>query len=150
MQAKSNGFTLRELLIVLAIIGVLATVGITSGAGIARRQAAQGAIATFQQSVWQGATLAASRGQTIELRRSGDELHLVGTRTGNTLRTYELPAGVDIPVSNPILSFLPPGKVDTTSLNNLPDELVINTGEGRYELTISLIGEVFATRLGDS
>ena len=149
MQRSIAGITMLELLIVIAIIGIIGGISFISGNEIARRQSAQGAISTFQQSVWQGATMAASRGTTIELRRDGQELRLTHGISGETIRRYELPAGVDIPVQNPILRFLPPGKIDQATLNSLPDNLVISTSEGRYGLEISVIGEVQATRLGD-
>lgn len=148
MKARTRGLTILELVVVMAIIGILATVGVVAGNAIARRQSAQGAVATFQQSVWQGATAAASRGITVELRRSGDDLVLVDVEDDRTLRRYQLPSGVDIPVENPILRFLPPGKVDLQTLEGL-EGLVIDTGEGRYALDISLIGEVRSSKVGD-
>ena len=146
MRRKSEGITILELVIVLAIIGILGGIAVVSGSTIARRQAAHGAIATFQQSVWQGATAAASRGLTVELIRSGGQLQLVNTANDTVLRRFDLPNGVDIPVENPILRFLPPGKVDR---DTLPEEFVIDTGEGRYTLQISIIGEVRSEQIGD-
>ncbi len=149
MRRNNSGMTLIELLIVLGIIGIIGGIGYISGADIARRRSAEGAISTFQQSVWQGATMAASRGSVIELTREGQELRLVNAGSGATLRSYELPRDVDIPVQNPILRFLPPGKIDSATLNALPDDLTITTSEGRYSLTLSVIGEVQAERIGD-
>ena len=149
MQKNTTGLTMLELLIVIAIIGIVGGIGFISGSDIARRQSAQGAISTFQQSVWQGATMAASRGVTVELIKDGDELRLVNLTTGTTARRYELPSGVEIPVENPILRFLPPGKIDQETLSNLPENLTISTSEGRYRLDISVIGEVRTERLGD-
>ena len=86
MRRKSEGITILELVIVLAIIGILGGIAVVSGSTIARRQAAHGAIATFQQSVWQGATAAASRGLTVELIRSGGQLQLVNAANDTVLR----------------------------------------------------------------
>lgn len=150
MRRTSSGMTLLELLIVMAILAVVLGIGVINGRAIAQRQSAKGAVATFQQSVWQGATAASSRGLTVNLNRTADGLALVDVASDRVLRRYDLPSTVVIPVENPILSFTPPGKVDLTSFNSLPDEFVINTGEGRYRLEISLIGEVEAQRVGDS
>src|SRR5690606_26287548 len=103
MKARTRGLTILELVVVMAIIGILATVGVVAGSAVARGQSAQGAVATFQQSVWQGGTAAASRGIAVELRRSGDDLVLVDDADDRTRRRYQLPSGVDIPVENPIL-----------------------------------------------
>ncbi len=149
MHRNTSGLTMIELLIVIAIIGILGGIGFISGADIARRKSAEGAITTFQQSVWQGATMAASRGTIVQLNREGRELHLVDADSNTIRRRYELPAGVDIPVSNPILRFLPPGKIDASSFNSLPDNLIITTSEGRYRIEVSVIGEVMAERIGD-
>lgn len=142
------GITILELLVVIAILGVIAGIGIMNGRRAAQAQTARGAVATFQQSVWQGASAAASRGLTIELNRTEEGLALVDT-DDRVIRVYELPASVDIPVDNPILRFLPPGKVDLSTLS-LVDDLVIDTGHGRYTVEISLIGEVRSISIGGS
>lgn len=149
MHRNTTGLTMIELLIVMAIIGILGGIGFISGADIARRKSAEGAITTFQQSVWQGATMAASRGTVVQLIRQGRELQLVDEEGDAIRRRYELPAGVDIPMSNPIIRFLPPGKIDASSFTSLPDDLIITTSEGRYRIELSVIGEVRAERIGD-
>lgn len=143
-----NGFTLLEVLIVIGIVGVLSGVAVIGWQGAARRNAARGSIATFQQSVWQGATAAASRGAVVELIQEGRHLVLIDTSNSDRrLRSYELPRGVEIPVDNPILRFLPPGKVDSDSLSSLPEDFTLDTGEGQYRLRISVIGEVISEPL---
>lgn len=141
---RPSGMTLLELIIVMAILAAVAAIGVTNGRQAAQRQAAKGAVATFQQSVWQGATAAAARGLTVELHRTATGLALVNVANDQVLREYDVPAGVSINAPNPILRFTPPGKVDLATLDALPDSLVIDTGEGAYEVQISLIGEVKA------
>lgn len=143
---KKSGITILELLIALAILGVVAGIGVMNGRRAAQVQSARGAVATFQQSVWQGATAAASRGLTVELNRTDAGLALVAS-DGRIVREYELPEEVDISADNPILRFLPPGKVDLSTLDRL-DDLVIDTGYGSYSVEISLIGEVRSVSLG--
>lgn len=143
MNPRRSGITILELLVVLAIVGILAAIGTTSWFAAARRTASQGAVATFQQSVWQGATAAAARGVIVELVREGDQLRLLNVNNGNAvLRSYDLPAGVVIPADNPILRFLPPGKIEMTSLETVAGGLAIETSDGSYHLDISIIGEV--------
>lgn len=146
MMRNQWGITILELLIVMAILGVIASIGVMNGRRTAQVQSARGAIATFQQSVWQGATAAASRGLTIELNRTEAGLALVAA-DDHVVREYELPQAVAIPVDNPILRFLPPGKVDLDTLGQL-EGLVIDTGFGRYSVEISLIGEVRSVSMG--
>ncbi len=145
---RPAGMTLLELIIVMAIIAAVAGIGVMNGRLAAQRQAAKGAVATFQQSVWQGATAAAARGLTVELHRTAKGLALVNVANGQVLREYDVPASVTINTPNPILRFTPPGKVDLETLDALPDTLVIDTGQGAYAVEISLIGEVKARPLG--
>jgi len=150
MRRRDTGITVLELLVVVAILAVVLGIGVINGRAIAQRQAARGAIATFQQSVWQGATAAASRGLTVDLNRTASGLSLVDVGSQRVLRRYDLPPGVVIPAENPILRFTPPGKVELAYLEALPGDFVITTGEGRYRIEISLIGEVESTRIGDA
>lgn len=150
MKRADEGMTLMELLIVIAILAIVLGIGVMNGRQVAQRQAARGAVATFQQSVWQGATAAASRGITVELLRTADGLALINVDNDVVLRAYEMPSSVVINADNPILRFLPPGKVDLSTLEALPDDLIVDTGDERYRLEISLIGEVEPARIGDS
>src|SRR5690606_9194993 len=110
---RARGFTLIELLIVLAIIGVIAGITVMSGRPIARGQDARAAVKTVQQSIWQGATMAASRGVLTRLELNGRFLDVVRTDTNARVRRFELPTGAALNTSNdPLLVFTPPGKVD--------------------------------------
>ena len=150
--------TIIELLVVLAIIGVVGAIGFLNGRRIAEAQSADAAVATIQQSIWQGATAAASRGREIRLMydAQGNLLTLEDV-DGNVERTFELPDGVttnlaDGSTDGLALRFLPPGKValsNTTppaagSLQALPGDLHIATDDKTYALQVSMIGEVVA------
>jgi prepilin-type N-terminal cleavage/methylation domain-containing protein len=150
---SNRAFSLLELLIVLAIIGVVAGLGFLNGRRIAERQSAQGALATIQQSIWQGATAAAARGATVELVRAGNDFTLQLLRPGvdpEVLRTFEIP---DDAITNLggegglILRFLPPGKVDLDTLRDLPETITFQTDSSSYVLRVSMIGEVIAEAL---
>lgn len=144
-----RGFTLLELLIVIGIIGIVGGLSFINGHRVAQQRAARGAVATFQQSVWQGATAAAARGSVVELNRTDDGLELVDLTKDRVLRNYDLPKEVSIGADNPILRFMPPGKVDLSTLPDRDAGLMVDTGEGRYRLRISLIGEVVSEDQGE-
>lgn len=139
------GITVLELLIVIAILGVIAGLVAINGRRILQGQNERAAITSIQQTVWQGATAAAARGVVVRLARDGDEFVLTDTETGAVLKRFELPQAV---ASNwpdgQTLDFTPPGKVDVDTLDALPDPLTVTTSTRVTNLTVSLIGEVRA------
>ncbi len=141
----ANGITVLELLIVVAILGILAGLVAINGRRVLQGQEERAAITSIQQTVWQGATAAAARGVVVRLTRSGDEFVLSDTDSGAVLKRFELPRNV---TSNwpdgQELEFTPPGKVDVDTLDALPDPLTVTTSTRTTGLTISLIGEVRA------
>jgi Tfp pilus assembly protein FimT len=149
MTRRTHGISVLELLIVLAIIGIVGGIGFLNGRRIATDQSAQGALATIQQSIWQGATAAASRGRDIELALQNGELSLQEA-DGTVLRSFELPDTVSTNLAagagqdGVALRFLPPGKVDLATLDALPDPITFQTSDATYRLSVSVIGEVIA------
>lgn len=142
---STEGFSIIELLIVLAIIGVIGGIVVMSGRPIVRGQEARAAVHSVQQSVWQGATMAASRGTPMVLVLSGRDLEVRNATTNAVVRTFELPVGSTLSVGQgTVLEFTPPGKVLASSLATLTDggpfSLTVN-GETTV-LCVSLIGEV--------
>lgn len=142
---RSKGLTLLELLVVVAIIGVVAGIGVFNGRRALQSQQEQAAVRSIQQSIWQGATAASARGIETELVRSGSQLLVREVLSGRILRREELPAGVstNLPTGQ-VLRFTPPGQIARTTLDALPRPLWVQTSDRRYHLRVSLIGEVRA------
>lgn len=144
-MTRSDGITIVEVMIVLAIIGIIGAIGFLNGRSIAASRTADASLATLQQSIWQGASAAASRGRDVELVRNGFELVLRDAASGETIRTLELDDAVETNLPDGVaLLFLPPGKVDRDSLDDLPSDLYLATPDRNYGLEVSLIGEVRA------
>ncbi len=127
----------------LAILGIAFFFATIEGRDILRRTSERSVVATVQQAVWQGATLAAARGVRTELVRDGDVLEVRALVGGAVFRTFELDPGVTINLADgQILVFTPPGAVLQSSLDALPDPIEIVAAGTTYQLDISLIGEV--------
>jgi Tfp pilus assembly protein FimT len=143
--SRGAGITIVELLIVIAVVATLVGLVALNGRRVLQSQEQGAAIASLQQTVWQGATAAAARGVVTRLTRDGNTFRLVDTDSGRVLRTFELPRGVTTNWPNgQALDFTPPGKVDPATLTQLPDPLTMTTYSQTTVLTVSLIGEVKA------
>jgi len=147
MHEHEDGLTTIELLIVIAVIGILGTITVLGLREVLQGQEQRSAIQSIQQTVWQGATAAASRGTTLELVRSGRTFTLEEAENGRILKTFELPDGVtsNWPENEPLV-FTPPGRVDSASLEKLPARIQVFTESSVTDLTVSLIGEVKAVK----
>ena len=132
-----------ELLIVLAIIGIILSVGVFNGRRALTAQEERAAVNTLRQTSWQGATAAAARGRPVIMVRDGRRLSLrLDNADGQVLRSEELPAGVDTNLPNgTVLVFTPPGKIRTDQVPE-PGEYWFEAGGRRLELEFSVIGEV--------
>jgi len=135
-----------ELLILLAILGLMAGVIATNGRRVAAGQQQRAAIASVQQSVWEGATAASARGVETELVRTATGLVVKETGSGTVLRSFDIPSAVatNMPMGQ-VLLFTPPGRVDLASLQALPSPLTLTVNGHTFTVQISLIGEVKVT-----
>lgn len=140
---RRSGLSLIELLVLLAVLGVLLALAAIQGRAIAQRASERSVVNTFQQAVWQGATLAAARGFRTELVRDGDALEVRRVSTGAMLRRFELDPGASLNLQDgQVVVFTPPGSIVVETLDALPDPIEIVAAGTTYELEVSLIGEV--------
>jgi len=135
--------TVVELLIVLAIFGIVAAIAIPNMRGILQGREDQAAIQSIQQTVWQGATAAAARGVVVTLTRTGNRFVLINSETNAELKRFDMPTSVtsNWPQNSPLV-FTPPGKVDVSSMSGFPASLTVSANGRTTGLQISLIGEV--------
>jgi prepilin-type N-terminal cleavage/methylation domain-containing protein len=140
---KQRGFSLLEILIVLAIIGILAGLIAVGSRAILRGQENRSSLYSMRQIFWQGASSAASRGLNLNLVRSGDVIQVIDPlkpSSSQLIRKVELSddATLSLPQGT-IATFSPTGKVIIAAANN-PFTF---TADGKtYRFTVSLIGEV--------
>lgn len=143
-KRRSAGFSLIELLILLAILALIAGAIAVSGRRVATGQQQRATIDSVRQSVWEGATAASARGVETELVRTSTSLVVKEAGTnGKVLRTFDIPPTVatNMPMGE-VLRFTPPGRVDLASLQALPRPLTLTVNGHTFTLTVSLIGEV--------
>ncbi|WP_170159661.1 hypothetical protein [Calidithermus terrae] len=134
--------TLIELLLVIALIGIVLGIMAVSGRRMLGNQEAKAGLNSVRQIVWQGATAAASRGQRLDLVRVGRRLQVqTQETTPRVIRSVDLTAALSAQLPNGTwFSFTPPGKVIFPTGFTQPLNVTVN---GRsYSLSFSLIGEV--------
>lgn len=144
VNSSKCGFTILEILIVLAVLGVVLGISAIMGRGALENQEDLSAIRSIQQSIWQGASAASARGRNTELIHTGRRVEVREVGTGRLIRTEELPIGVT--TSLPNLIFTPPGKISATSFALVTDGISVSTAKATTLLRVSIIGEVIAER----
>lgn len=138
---NKRGLSLLEILIVIAIIAILAGLVAIGSRAILTGQQNRSALYSMRQIFWQGASAASSRGEQLELVRSGDVLEIRPIATpSKKVRTIELSgdATLNLPQGQ-IATFAPSGKVTIAPANN---PFTFQTDGKTYRFNVSLIGEV--------
>lgn len=139
---STGGFTVVELLIVVAIIGVVVGIGVINGRRVKDNQDDAASVRSLQQTVWQGATAAAARGRVVTMRLEESELMLrVGSgASGQIVRREALPKGVSTNMpQGEVLIFTPPGKIESLEGKQA---FYLESSRGRSNIEFSIIGEV--------
>ena len=142
---SQHGFTMIEIMIVLAILGVLLGISLLNGRQIINRQKEVASVQQFRQLVERATTTANARGITAQLVRTGPLIKVVNTADNKSLMEMNLDQNVtsDLP-ENESLVFLSTGRIDPVSLLSLPgsNSFEIQTSGKTYTLNMSIIGEV--------
>lgn len=140
--SHKQGFTLIELIVIVAITGIILGIGTINGRRTLQNSEENASINTIQQSIWQAATSASARGSIITLNRNGTDLTL-NLPNGDIVRNFELSDSVSTNLpEGVVLTFLPPGEIQQSSYDNLSQPITITTSKGSHNLRVSLIGEV--------
>jgi Tfp pilus assembly protein FimT len=138
-RTRIRGISTLEILVVLAIVAILAGLAAAGWRGLAQREEARSTLVSLQQAMWQGATAAAARGQTLTLVWEEDELRVVDAG-GDVFRAWSFPdATVTTLEAGDIVTFSPPGRI--ADLTVLPDPLTMVVNDRTASLEVSLIGE---------
>lgn len=137
------GFSLVEMLIILAVMGIIGGISVFSYRQVQMGQEARAAITSIRLILAHGATAASSRGLTLNLVKSGNNLQVQTTDSTPIVVTKEtLPSAIaaQLPATNPILSFSSVGRVLFPP--GFANPITVTSRGRTYTLTVSLIGEV--------
>lgn len=142
---RKAGLTIIEVLITIGILAIIFSIGVLGFLQLRDSQASRAGVNSIRQIILQGTTAAASRGQRLELVRTGNLLRVrTLDPTPIVVRTVELPASIASQVqadgAGKVLEFSPPGRVILPS--GFVNPFSITDRGHSYALTVSLIGEV--------
>lgn len=143
LNSFQQGYTTIELLIVIAIIGILAGVGLFNGRQIIRNQNEVASIQQLRQLISRATTALNAQGKSGTLNRSGTLIKVVD---GNNKTLMEMTLDKNVVTNLPegsSLVFLPTGRISSASLAALP-ALEIKAAGKTFGLEISVIGELRA------
>lgn len=138
-----RGLSLLEILIVIAIIGVLAGIGLFSGRQIIRNQNEVASVQQLRQLISRATTALNAQGKSGTLNRSGTLIKVIDGNN-KTLMEMTLDKNVvtNLPEGNSLV-FLPTGRITSVSLAALP-ALEMQAAGKTFRLEISVIGELKA------
>lgn len=137
-KIHTKGFSLIEILVVIAILSVFASLTVVSGRRVMQSQDQLAAISILKQSLIRASLSSNAKGKPLELKQNGSSIELKdGTKT---LEQFDLPSGFT--VNWPTLVFRESGLIDVASMGT--DTILLEGPKETYELKISLIAEMKA------
>jgi prepilin-type N-terminal cleavage/methylation domain-containing protein len=138
-----RGFSLLEILVVIAVIGILAGIGWFNGRQIIRNQNEVASIQQLRQLISRATTAVNAQGKSGTLNRSGTLIKVIDGNN-KTLMEMTLDKNVvtNLPEGNSLV-FLPTGRISSASLAALP-ALEMQAAGQTFGLEISVIGELRA------
>lgn len=145
-RAGQGGFSLPELLIVLAIIGLGLTMAIPLVADQMKAASARGAADQFTVDLRAARMIAVTKRMTNNFVIAADPTNTYQyTDRDGTTRTIRMPKGVRISSTSPTtISFRQDGSVSATGTTVI--EIAVGGGVERWTVTTSSLGMPSATR----
>lgn len=146
MRSCQKGMTILEILVVVAIIGVVGSISVFNARRFLQGEEALGMTNTLQQMLLQGSTSASSRFRNVQLiqeQRAGARF-LVLREQGSTrdIRAERVPQTVTTSLpTGTVLTFTPSGRISTTSFAALAQPVRVTGPNLIYNVEVSLIGE---------
>jgi prepilin-type N-terminal cleavage/methylation domain-containing protein len=142
---KQRGFSLLEMLVILAVLGILLGIAIFAGRDIIRKQNELQSVNQIRQLLWQAGTTVNARGTSGKLSRTGNVLKVLDVNSGKTLVEATLDSKVvsNLPIGDSLV-FLSSGRIESATLDSLPDPLTVTAAGKTFKLTVSVIGEIKA------
>ncbi len=136
-----RGFTMLELLIVIAIVGILASIVLISGRQIVLGQEGPATISQLKQIVSRGGSVAAARGKDVQLKYQNREFILREKVSEKHIQSFKVPTSVSINLSEgAVLEFAPSGMVK--SLASIPNPVIVSSSNKTQQLQLSIIGQI--------
>jgi prepilin-type N-terminal cleavage/methylation domain-containing protein len=140
---SQQGFTTIEILVVIAVIGILAGIGLFNGRQIIRKQNEVASIQQLRQLISRATTAVNAQGKSATLKRSGTLIKVVDDNNKTLLEmTLDKNVVTNLPEGNSLV-FLPTGRLSSASLAALP-ALEMQAAGKTFGLEISVIGELRA------
>ncbi len=145
---QQSGFSMIEILLVVAIVGIIASIGFVQGRRLLSKQTESSTISAITQTLARGSSAASARGEEVILRKSGNKLFLVrGTDSFGFVDippsvTLKTKTGVALPADIDLLSYSPKGLIDATDIANNFSPLQLITADKSYNLSASIIGDM--------
>lgn len=141
-----GGYTLAELLIVIVIMGIVASIAVPRLSGMIRNLSARSAVSKVVSDLTLARTQAVREGRTVSLRVVSAGSYRVTLDNGatpiRTIKTVDVSGtqkNISLEPTNTVISFDPRGMLRPGS----GDRLVVKRGTSTDSVSISAVGRVY-------